>query len=476
MRARRQSARKAISILGLTALIATTLQVLVAPAAQAATIYTDEFASLTGWTATRITLDSTIGSPALPECPGRGHEPIGVRLPQPRHHDDDAVHEREPEPRSGAARPVPPAHRRRWSGHQGRRLDQREPATPVGLREHDRSTRTSPIGTGWHNIELCGTVGSNTTWDLFRDGTEIVSDWVANTGTTPVGRIQIGDTAAKTFTINFDHVVLDEAAGDGGDAATPRRPRPRGQPTGATARRPVRSRSDGPRRPTAGVPPHHLPGVRATAARPRSGPRRRLLHRHRPRPRLEPHLPRPSRGHGEQRQRRSARLSASITVATAAPVGQPSARTHPDRLATFPAPTLRSSRPVTSPTSSTSATGSSSPGPGPPRSRTEAPTPRATTSPACSRSTSTPAWSTRTSGPTFGWRSRARGRGLARRDQALRRRHVQHRQRRRRSARSPRSTRSPAPPCSASPPTRTARRRRSTPRTPRCTSVASSPR
>ena len=93
-----------------------------------------------------------------------------------------------------------------------------------------------PLGTGWHNVELCGTVGTNTTWDLFRDGVEIVTDWVANTGTTAVGRIQIGDTAAKTFTANFDHVVLDEAPGDSatGDLTPPTAP----GPPPAPARRP----------------------------------------------------------------------------------------------------------------------------------------------------------------------------------------------------------------------------------------------
>ena len=93
-----------------------------------------------------------------------------------------------------------------------------------------------PIGTGWQNVELCGAVGSNTTWDLFHNGTEIVTDWQSNTGTTPVGRIQIGDTAAKTFTINFDHVVLDEAPGEAARRATPRLPPRRGRPP-ATARR-----------------------------------------------------------------------------------------------------------------------------------------------------------------------------------------------------------------------------------------------
>ena len=69
------------------------------------------------------------------------------------------------------------------------------------------------LGSGWHALELCGTVGTATTWDLLRDGAVIVNDWAANTGTTPVGRIQIGDTAAKTFTINVDDVRLDQVPG-----------------------------------------------------------------------------------------------------------------------------------------------------------------------------------------------------------------------------------------------------------------------
>ena len=69
------------------------------------------------------------------------------------------------------------------------------------------------LGSGWHHLELCGTVGAAGAWDLYRDGVRIVNGWVANTGTTPIGRIQIGDTAAKTFTINWDDVVLDLVAG-----------------------------------------------------------------------------------------------------------------------------------------------------------------------------------------------------------------------------------------------------------------------
>jgi hypothetical protein len=69
------------------------------------------------------------------------------------------------------------------------------------------------LGSGWHHLELCGTVGTAGAWDLYRDGVRIVNGWVADTGTTPIGRIQIGDTAAKTFTINWDDVVLDLVAG-----------------------------------------------------------------------------------------------------------------------------------------------------------------------------------------------------------------------------------------------------------------------
>ncbi len=231
MRARRQRARRAISILGLTALIAATLQVMVAPAAYAATIFTDEFANLSAWTATRITLDTTIGSPAAPSARAAVTAQSASAWRNLADHHDDALHERERQPHlrapptCSACAPRRTARSSRWSSLTNGNLQ---------LRSDFGSTTINsnvPIGTGWHNVELCGTVGSNTTWNLFRDGTEIVSDWVANTGTTPVGRIQIGDTAAKTFTINWDHVVLDEAPGDGatGDTTPPSAP---GTPTG----------------------------------------------------------------------------------------------------------------------------------------------------------------------------------------------------------------------------------------------------
>ncbi|TDU82261.1 alpha-tubulin suppressor-like RCC1 family protein [Kribbella voronezhensis] len=69
-----------------------------------------------------------------------------------------------------------------------------------------------PLNT-WQNLELCGTVGTATTWSLYLNGTLRGTPWQANTGTTPIGRIQLGDTAAKTWTINFDDVVLDQTPG-----------------------------------------------------------------------------------------------------------------------------------------------------------------------------------------------------------------------------------------------------------------------
>ena len=69
------------------------------------------------------------------------------------------------------------------------------------------------LGSGWHNVELCGTVGASGTWDLYRDGLKIVNAWTANTGTTPVGRVEIGNTQAVTATINFDDIVVDQPHG-----------------------------------------------------------------------------------------------------------------------------------------------------------------------------------------------------------------------------------------------------------------------
>ena len=47
------------------------------------------------------------------------------------------------------------------------------------------TTRASGValGSGWHALEVCTTVGTAGVWDLYRDGVRIVNGWVANTGT-----------------------------------------------------------------------------------------------------------------------------------------------------------------------------------------------------------------------------------------------------------------------------------------------------
>ena len=90
------------------------------------------------------------------------------------------------------------------------------------------------LGTGWHNVELCGTVGSSSTWDLYRDGVKIVNAWTADTGTTAVGRLQLGDTGAKTWTINYDHVLVDLQPGEGSTGPDTTPPTTPGAPTGTS--------------------------------------------------------------------------------------------------------------------------------------------------------------------------------------------------------------------------------------------------
>jgi hypothetical protein len=89
------------------------------------------------------------------------------------------------------------------------------------------------LGAGWHKLELCGTVGASGTWDLFRDGAPIVSDWVADTGTIPVGRVEIGSAVAGTWSANFDDVRVDREVGEHAtpDVVPPTAP---GQPTAAS--------------------------------------------------------------------------------------------------------------------------------------------------------------------------------------------------------------------------------------------------
>jgi hypothetical protein len=74
------------------------------------------------------------------------------------------------------------------------------------------SSGTALTMNAWNRVELCGTVSPGT-WSLYLNGARIVNAWAANTGTTPVGMVQIGDANAATWTMNFDDVVVDQSAG-----------------------------------------------------------------------------------------------------------------------------------------------------------------------------------------------------------------------------------------------------------------------
>ncbi len=96
-----------------------------------------------------------------------------------------------------------------------------------------QSPATVPLGTGaWHTLEVCGTVGTTGSWSLYRDGALILNQWVVNTGTAPIGRLELGDFNARTWTANYDTVIVDQAAGEQlPDTDGPTTP---GQPTGTS--------------------------------------------------------------------------------------------------------------------------------------------------------------------------------------------------------------------------------------------------
>ena len=77
------------------------------------------------------------------------------------------------------------------------------------------TTRASGVslGSGWHALEVCTTVGAAGVWDLYRDGTRIVTGWIANSGTANIGRIELGNPNPGTWTANVDDVRVDQAPG-----------------------------------------------------------------------------------------------------------------------------------------------------------------------------------------------------------------------------------------------------------------------
>jgi hypothetical protein len=74
------------------------------------------------------------------------------------------------------------------------------------------SGRVLPVD-AWTSLELCGTVGTATTWTLYVDGVPVFGPWTANTGSTPIGRITIGTPDVRTITFRLDDLRVDQTPG-----------------------------------------------------------------------------------------------------------------------------------------------------------------------------------------------------------------------------------------------------------------------
>ena len=67
------------------------------------------------------------------------------------------------------------------------------------------TTAALPAG-AWHAVQLCTTTGTSGSVSLALDGA-LVKSWSTGTGTTAIGRVQIGEDGARTAVLNYDDVV-----------------------------------------------------------------------------------------------------------------------------------------------------------------------------------------------------------------------------------------------------------------------------
>ena len=170
--------RKATSILGLTVLIAATLQVLASPAAFAAPpIFADEFTNLNNWTPTRITLDTSIGSPTLPSARAQvtaqsafAFVTLGTTTMTPCMSMNVNLSAGSGVDlfrlRTAANGPIIKAFVAANGTLQMRSTSARPPAPPPRL--------WVPAGT---TSSCAAPSGSPPTWNLYRDGVQIVNTW-----------------------------------------------------------------------------------------------------------------------------------------------------------------------------------------------------------------------------------------------------------------------------------------------------------
>lgn len=67
------------------------------------------------------------------------------------------------------------------------------------------TTAGIPLGS-WHAVQFCVTAAASGALSLALDGIAVKS-WTANTGTTPIGKVQLGDDGARTAVLNYDDVI-----------------------------------------------------------------------------------------------------------------------------------------------------------------------------------------------------------------------------------------------------------------------------
>jgi hypothetical protein len=72
------------------------------------------------------------------------------------------------------------------------------------------SGRALPLG--WNTLQLCAAVGFQGSLTMSLNGTVVAGPWSANLGTVPIGRVEIGDGALKTWTGNVDDVLVTSQA------------------------------------------------------------------------------------------------------------------------------------------------------------------------------------------------------------------------------------------------------------------------
>ncbi|WP_432939423.1 fibronectin type III domain-containing protein [Kribbella sp. CA-253562] len=181
--------------------------------ASSAIFESDFSAGFTGWTTnTGLTVDATQGSPSAPSARGNpvaarafASRALGGTYPSLCHSQQVRISSLggsvdlfrlRTATDSGVVRVYVDANRVLWI---------RSDAAGT-----QRSSGVAVTLNTWHTVELCGTVGTAGSWTLYVDGTQRGTPWLSNTGTAPVGRVQIGSTAASTWTINFDTVRTDQ--------------------------------------------------------------------------------------------------------------------------------------------------------------------------------------------------------------------------------------------------------------------------